>query len=225
MFRVKHDIYPGARFSRLVVLKRVGTIYGKVPAWLCKCDCGREKVAVAQALRNGGTVSCGCRKAEILLGRTKHGKRHVPEYQVWKGIIRRTTSPDDKHYADYGGRGITICDQWRTSFERFYQDMGSRPVVDGIRYTIDRIDNDKGYEPGNCRWATYTEQARNKRGIRPVVRSDGVRFGTMVEAAEATGVHATGIKAACTDRQKTAGGFSWSFAEPALLSALTQEKT
>jgi hypothetical protein len=142
--------------------------------WLFKCDCGNEITAAGALVRFGSPKSCGCSTEALKAAKvTKHGgaKRagHAPEYAVWAGMIQRCTNPADLNYHNYGGRGITVCDRWRESFEAFKSDMGPRPSQ---RHTIDRIDVNGNYEPSNCRWATATEQARNTRSNRRITVGD-----------------------------------------------------
>ncbi len=132
----------------------------------CRCICGNESVVDPYHLKHGNALSCGCLKSEITAARnTTHGLVRVPEYKVWRAIKDRCLNPKDKRHADYGGRGIVICERWRNSFENFYADMGQRPSP---THSIDRINNDGNYEPSNCRWATRSEQAHNTRVSRTV---------------------------------------------------------
>lgn len=155
-----NPVSAGTRFGRWTVTENSGPGERTVP---CRCDCGTRKRATITNLRSGKSQSCGCIRREMVTEHnTSHGQSGTSEYWIWKAMIQRCTNPNDQRWADYGGRGITICQRWRESFEAFYADMGPRPV--GL--TLERVDNDAGYSPGNCKWATRAEQARNKRPSR-----------------------------------------------------------
>lgn len=162
--------YVGQRFGRLlaVEMQYEPKTDSKVR---CKCDCGTEKVVLIYNLKNGNTTSCGCLSREKTAERSKHlgalmgdanrthGFARTPTYVSWCDAKKRCYNPKNKRYAEYGGRGIGMCDDWRTSFENFLQCIGPRP--EGM--TLERLDVNKGYEPGNCIWATAAQQAQNTR--------------------------------------------------------------
>lgn len=151
----------GKTFGKLTVIKCIGKNKRRYIIWMCNCECGKSSIVSGSDLTNEHTKSCGCLKADTMRRlRLTHGKSTTPEYKVWCEMIKRTENKKNKHYKDYGGRGIIVSERWRNSFESFLEDMGERPYKD---YSIDRIDNNGNYEPNNCRWASIADQCRNKR--------------------------------------------------------------
>lgn len=130
--------------------------------WLCKCDCGVECVKTSNALRSGRVKSCGCSRGEFVRqSKLTHGmSQGCRLYKVWSAMRERCVSPGSSSYERYGARGICVCQEWQDSFESFVASVGERPSPD---HSLERIDNNKGYEPGNVWWATRSQQARNRR--------------------------------------------------------------
>lgn len=161
----------GRRFGRLIVIERAPHKTGKKPFWLCRCDCGNEKVIMGRSLIAGVSKSCGCYQRKLLSerslihGHAVHGNISS-EYKSWRSMLERCYNPKHENYHNYGGRGIKVCDRWLNSFENFYADMGEKPSK---KHTIDRFPNHNGdYESENCRWATPKEQANNKKNNVPI---------------------------------------------------------
>lgn len=151
----------GQRFGRLTVIEYVGTVNQKAK-WLCKCDCGNEKIVSTKCLRNGETKSCGCyHKDRASVANLTHGKTNSRLYITWNNIKNRCYRTSRKDYKNYGGRGITVCEEWRNSFQAFYE----WAMANGYRedLTIDRINVNGNYEPSNCRWVDLKTQANNTR--------------------------------------------------------------
>lgn len=133
--------------------------------WLCQCKCGNMTEVRTSHLMSGHTQSCGCLGSRMSAGErfSTHGLGKTKEYGSWAGIIQRCTNPNDVRYPDYGGRGITICEEWRHSFLAFYNHVSFLSHSGEKGYSIDRIDNNSNYEPGNVRWSTAADQNRNTR--------------------------------------------------------------
>lgn len=156
----------GQVFGRLTVLERGKAPDGETAAWwLCRCACGVERATAGARLRLGQSQSCGCLHRELTSAMmTTHGAanggRRTPEYVAWRSMIARCYTPSATSYPRYGARGVTVCDEWRESFEPFFAHIGPRPSKG---HSVDRIDNAKGYEPGNVKWSTAQEQSLNRR--------------------------------------------------------------
>lgn len=156
----------GKKFGRLTALEEAtGAEKKSYTRWLCVCDCGKKKYIARTSLTAGVTQSCGCLQVEgVKARRTTHGKSRTPEYQVWKNMMSRCYDPNNISYPNYGYRGIAVCLAWH-EFENFLSDMGERPE----NHTIERVNNNGGYNKSNCKWATKEEQFSNTRRNHYVV--------------------------------------------------------
>ena len=187
------DIRPGDEFCRLVVTSLPTKINGRHRV-TCDCSCGSKGVLVLTlALITNNTRSCGCLQREKLIRRNSvHGEatrgKVSPELRCWRQMIHRCYDSTDGSYADYGERGIRVCANWLNSFASFLIDMGRRP---SNKHSIDRIDNDGNYEPGNCRWATRKEQNNNSRHVRWLTLGDQTK--TMSEWAAIIGISVSSL--------------------------------
>ena len=168
----------GLKFGRFTVLRYSGKNKHKQPMWDCICDCGNTRTVVGSDLKNGTSKSCGCFRIDRL---KIHGKSHTKEYYTWSGMINRCRNPNDYKYPDYGGRGIVVCRRW-SKFENFLEDMGPRP--DG--HELDRINNNEGYRPNNCRWVTRKDNTRNKRNNHLITFQNITK--SMIEWSEITNI-------------------------------------
>ena len=149
----------GQKFGKLTVIEYLG-IFNHKARFECICECGNTKVVTGVHLRNGHVRSCGC-LAKNNMNQTTHGLSNHPLYNVWQGIKARCNCNTDKHYKFYGGRGISICDEWKNDFKAFYDWSMSHGYQKGVM--LDRIDNDLGYSPDNCRWVNSKIQNNNRR--------------------------------------------------------------
>lgn len=172
----------GQRFGRWTVLSFDG-IRGRFRCWICRCDCGTERSIRGSRLKSGESQSCGCISRErMTLINTKHGDSFDPLYAVWSSMKVRCSNRNFIHFKDYGGRGISVCDRW-LKYENFRDDMSPR-YRSGL--TLERRDNNAGYSPDNCYWATSLQQGRNKRNNIYVDTPIGNL--TIAEAARAAGI-------------------------------------
>lgn len=155
----------GERFGRLIVLSFAGRSKGGDALWRCRCDCGIIKIILGSHLQSGHAKSCGCLRRDMMRQRQEiHGEsrpgQRSKEFRAWAAMKQRCLDNRRKDYKYYGGRGIKVCQRWLNSFENFLLDVGRAPTAE---LSIDRINNDGNYEPGNVRWATRLEQNQNKR--------------------------------------------------------------
>jgi hypothetical protein len=150
----------GMTFNRWTVLHIDKEWEKKDKRWICKCECGTIKPVFAMVLKSGNSTSCGCARSEMAKIRaTTHGMTNSREQRTWNSMIQRCTNVNHVAFHNYGGRGITICPEWRNDFMSFFKDMGARPEGK----SIDRIDNEKGYFKDNCKWSTEVEQKNNRQ--------------------------------------------------------------
>lgn len=188
----KKKVLPGERFGRLTIIKEVGTIIRKPRLYerrfLCKCDCGNEKEVSLYSLTRGYTRSCGCLSTDRLgksPGKEIEESPRIRLKTLWKGMKDRCNPKNKQYRRKYYERGIAVCDEWKNNFEAFYEwsiSNGYSPIL-----SLDRIDNNKGYSPNNCRWAT-TKQQTNNTSKNVIMTMNGVSH-TLAEWAEITGIN------------------------------------
>lgn len=177
----------GKRFGKLIAVRQVDDYIApngnRHKKFMCKCDCGKTTLTLKDHLVSGKTKSCGCLRKEASKRMTTHGEIHTRLYRIWGNMVNRCTNPNNPAWDNYGGRGIIVCDEWR-SYENF-RDWARANGYDN-ELTIDRINNDDGYYPDNCRWVSDRVQANNKRSNH-LIEYNGVTK-TMAEWAEVLGV-------------------------------------
>ena len=163
----------GQRFGRLVALSKANSYVApngrKSAKWLCKCDCGEFVEILATSLVRGHTRSCGCLARDVsFLSATKHGREGTRLYDVWTNMKQRCGNPQNPRFSDYGGRGITVCEEWLdfSNFASWADSSGYDETAGRGLCTLDRIDNDRGYSPDNCRWVDMHEQRMNQRRMK-----------------------------------------------------------
>lgn len=192
---MKRTFFPGLRFGKLILLKEVSKSPYK---WLCLCDCKKNTVVQREDLTAGRTKSCGCliRETNVRV-HTTHGLTGTSEYRAWMNMKRRCYDASNEHFDSYGGRGISVCARWRSSFQNFLSDLGKKPSP---THELDRIEVNGHYEPSNVKWSTRKDSKNNKRNT--VRLSLGGNKHTMLEWSKILGVSYT------TLRQRRAYGWS-----------------
>lgn len=181
MTLVRQEKMDALRYGRLEIIGKAASRNGQV-YMLCRCDCGTEKEIALSSLKRGLTQSCGCYRKEKGPGNQTHKQSYTRTYKTWLSMRQRCLNPNNPAYKNYGGRGITIAPEW-DDFAQFLADMGDVP--DGM--TIERINNDEGYNPSNCRWATRIEQGRNTRKCRLITHNGQTK--TLSEWADEHGIN------------------------------------
>lgn len=180
----------GIEFGRLTVVERCGRDNRGEAMWLCVCECGKERKIRGSSLRVGLTKSCGCLNKEIVSKNSKtHGRSNSALHNVWRKMKQRCFSEKDQAFKYYGGRGITVCDEWKDNFENFYKCSMTNGYSDGL--TLDRINVNGNYEPSNCRWVTMKVQQNNRRNNRRIEFNGQVH--TITEWSVITGINLSTI--------------------------------
>lgn len=177
----------GRVFGRLTAVEFSHKNKHGAAMWLCGCTCGEAVIVVGYSLTNGDSTSCGCLKRTTPAWNRSHNMTRTPQYRVWATMLSRCQNPNSESFKDYGARGIKVCDRWQ-SFENFYADMGDKPSP---THSLERIKNEEGYSPGNCKWATKAEQVANKRNNR-LLTVDGLTL-TITEWARRVGCQQTAL--------------------------------
>lgn len=171
----------GNKYGMLTVLGESGRNKNKMKIWRCKCECGNETLVTTNNLKRGHTQSCGCLFNKTMI---KHGMCNTRLYRIWHNIKQRCNNPNRSCYKNYGGRGIKVCDEWLEDFLNFYNWSINNGYSEELE--LDRINNDKGYSPDNCRWVTHSENNRNKRNNHYLTYQGKTL--TLMEWQEITGI-------------------------------------
>lgn len=178
-------VLAGQVFGKLTVLERKWCEKSQRNLWYCSCQCGNYISVLTSSLLSGRTKSCGCQRKETTAMRSKaHGLSNSRTYRIWNAMKERCSCPSNGQFKDYGGRGITVCDEWMNSFQAFVDWAYANGYADNL--TIDRIDNNGNYCPDNCRWITSKEQNLNKRTNRMITYNDKTQ--TLKQWSEETGI-------------------------------------
>lgn len=194
-----HDL-KGQRFGRLIVKEFAGLNKHRKATWDCLCDCGKKVIVVGTSLINGSTTSCGCYALKSKQERfKKHGLRNHDLYKTWLNIKARCYNPKNNHYKYYGERGIKMCDEWKDNFENFFNwaiNNGWQRML-----SIERIDNEKWYEPSNCKWIKMCAQSKNRRTNHYLVDEKGNKV-TIADVSRSTNINARSLYS-CYSKYKT----------------------
>lgn len=185
----------GQKFNMLTAIRRVENYRPTGNYWLCRCDCGNECVVKKYDLIHLRQVSCNCYQKKIAReNHVKHDGRYTKLYPIWSSMKQRCQNQNSKAYYNYGARGITVCPEWEKfeNFEKWARTTGYNEDADNGEYTLDRIDNNKGYSPENCRWATRKEQNNNRRGVYQITLNGETH--SIAEWSRITGICAETIK-------------------------------
>ncbi len=181
----------GKRFANVIAVRPAGQNKSRGLTWDFVCDCGAEFQATGSEVRYGRIKSCpSCAAKKKRAATTSHGLSSSPSYRIWSAMKTRCSNPNFVAYAEYGGRGISVCQRWDESFLNFLEDMGERPTP---IHTVERNDTNGDYEPSNCRWATPAEQANNKRNNRRIEIEGEIR--TLAQWANHVGINESSMRA------------------------------
>lgn len=195
----------GQRFGRLQVLEQVSRSRSGQIIWLCVCDCGNQTRVDGSQLRRKKTSSCGCLRRELAQQPT-HDMSKSAIYKVWNSMNQRCRNANSPMYSDYGGRGISVCLEWQDSFETFRDHVAALDNYAEKGYSIDRIDNDGDYEPGNVRWATRAEQVRNRRSTRLITYNNKTQC--LADWAKELGMNYSTLRVRILDGQSVEQAFT-----------------
>lgn len=188
------------KFGRLTVIEKLGSDKHQEQLWKCRCDCGQEVIVNTISLTSGNTKSCGCYKTELIQKLNyKHGQSHTRLYYVWQAMIRRCYKENEQSYKNYGARGIKVCNKWKKDYKEFYNWAMQNGYKEGL--SIERINNNRNYEPNNCKWATSKEQSYNTRRNQYIeYNSEKI---TITEACKKTKIPLTNVYSKARRKQLT----------------------
>lgn len=186
---MSYEDLTGRKFGKLTVIERAENAKNGRVRWLCKCECGNSIAVLSYSLKRGQTKSCGCLKHMSPPNKT-HGKSKTRIYRIRRAIITRCYNSNHEQYKDYGGRGVSVCDEWRNSFTAFYEWAMANGYTDEL--SIDRKDNSGNYEPSNCCWVTRKEQANNRRSNHLITYNGKMQ--TIAQLADEIGMDSNALR-------------------------------